>query len=102
MIIEKATTKKKLFDVTIFQTPKFRQKKGYREVYRTEVYGKNHDDCLYNVFRQFNIIDCIPMDYEGRFVSTGDIVLIDEGRLGKYYYKLIPGGWKRISRIHLR
>lgn len=102
MLKELSMTKKKIFDVTIFQTPKFRQKKGYRKVYQTEIDGKNHEECLYNVFRTFNIADCIPSDYEGRFIATGDIILIDEGKLGKSYYKLIPGGWERINRIHVR
>lgn len=94
--------RKKMYDVTIFQTPEFRQKKGYRQVYRTEIEGANHSECLENVFRKFNIADCIPEDYKGRFISTGDIVFIDEGRGGQYYYQLKPGGWKNINRIHIR
>ncbi|MEQ2529676.1 hypothetical protein EKG37_12190 [Robertmurraya yapensis] len=102
MIYELSRVKKKTYDVTIFQTPEFRQTKGYKKVYRIEIEGNTHDECLENVFRQFNITDCIPADYEGRFICTGDIVFIDEGRLGQTYYKLVPGGWTPINRIHIR
>lgn len=102
MIYELSRVKKKTYDVTIFQTPEFGQTKGYKKVYRVEIEGNTHDECLANVFRQFNIVDCIPSDYEGRFICTGDIVFIDEGRLGQNYYKLVPGGWTPINRIHIR
>jgi hypothetical protein len=94
--------KKKIYDVTIFQTPEFRQKKGFQQVYRMEIEGGTHQECLNNVFKQFNVSDCIPNDYPGRFIGTGDIVYIDEGRQGQYYYQLKPGGWININRIQVR
>ncbi|WP_445297958.1 hypothetical protein [Geobacillus sp. FSL W8-1251] len=33
-----------------------------------------------------------------RFMGTGDIVLIDEGRKGQTYYHLCPDDWKRVER----
>lgn len=90
------------YDVTIFQTPNFRQYKGYKEVYRTSIFGNGHADCLENAFKQFNVSDSIPSDYRGRFLSTGDILLIDQGILGQYYYQLVPGGWKIINRVNIR
>lgn len=102
MLKELTRIRRKAFDVTIFQTPVFRQKKGYKEVYRIGIEGTTHEECLYNVFRKFNVPDIMPGDYEGRFIGTGDIVFIDEGRLGQYYYQLKPGGWENISRVHIR
>jgi hypothetical protein len=102
MIKEMTRIKKKVYDATIFQTPEFRQKKGYRKVYRIAIEGNTHEECLYNIFRTFNVVDCMPDDYEGRFITTGDIIFIDEGRQGQYYYKLEPGGWNPINRIHVR
>jgi hypothetical protein len=90
------------YDVTIFQTPKYREKKGYRQVYRTSIFANNREDCLEETFSRFNVTDRIPTNYQGRFLSTGDIILIDEGRGGQYYYQLQPGGWQPISRIHIR
>jgi hypothetical protein len=101
-IYEMTRIKKKTYDVTIFQTPEFKQRKGYQKVYRTDIEGNTHHECLENVFRKFNIVDCIPNDYEGRFIRTGDIIYIDEGRLGQYYYRLEPGGWNPINRIQVR
>ena len=102
MLKELVRIKKKTYDVTIFQTPVFRQKKGYKEVYRTHVEGSTHQECLDNVFKKFNVPDCIPKDYEGRFICTGDIVYIDEGRHGQHYYKLLPGKWESINRLQVR
>ena len=102
MLKELVRIRKKPYDVTIFQTPVFRQTKGYKEVYRTYVHGSTHQECLENVFKKFNVPDCMPKDYEGRFISTGDIVYIDEGRQGQYYYKLLPGKWEIVNRIQVR
>lgn len=102
MLKEITRMKKKEYDVTIFQTPEFRQNKGYREVYRLTVDAFDHDDCLYTVFSTFNVLDLIPPDFNGRYITTGDILYIDEGRKGQYYFQLKPGGWKEISRIHIR
>lgn len=96
------TNKKRVFDVTIFQTPRVKETKGYRQVYRLEIEGTSHEECLYSVFRKFNVKDLIPNDYEGRFLFTGDIVFIDEGRLGQYYYQLKTGGWANIHRLDVR
>jgi len=90
------------YDVTIFQTPKYRESKGYKQVYRTFVHACNHKNCLEKTFSLFNVTDRIPSNYKGRFLSTGDIVLIDEGRVGQHYYPLKPGGWQPINRINIR
>jgi hypothetical protein len=102
MLKELTRKRKKKFDVTLYQTPQFRQMKGYREVYRLNVEEFNHHECLENIFRKFNVFDRIPNDYSGRFMCTGDIVLIDEGRGGQHYYQLKSGGWVKINRIHIR
>lgn len=90
------------YDVTLFQTPKFGEEKGYRPVYRLVIRAKDHDDVLYQTFRKFNIPDTMPSDYNARYVGTGDIILIDEGKKGQTYYRLQPGGWVKINRIHVR
>lgn len=89
------------FDVTIFQTPKYREKKGYKAVYRLSVPASSRESCLEETFSRFNVTDRMPENYKGRFLSTGDIILIDEGRGGQYYYQLKPGGWVPINRIQL-
>jgi hypothetical protein len=94
--------KQATFDVTIFQTPVFRQRKGYKQVYRLTVEGRSHKECVQNTFRQFNVPDRMPKDFHGRFLSTGDILLIDEGRRGQFYYQLKPGGWVEVNRIMVR
>jgi hypothetical protein len=101
MLKELIRTKRRDFDVTIFQTPAFRQKKGYQQVYRLQVEGTSHDDCLYEVFAIFNVPDRMPKDFQGRFISTGDILYIDDGRKGQFYYQLKPGGWEKINRIRV-
>src|SRR3954471_22622213 len=101
MLMELLRSRKKEYDVTIFQTPLFRQRKGYEQVYRLQVEGVSHDECLHDVFSRFNIADRIPDDFEGRFIGTGDILFIDEGRKGQFYYQLKSGGWKRVNRIHV-
>ncbi|MBS4190890.1 hypothetical protein KHA94_11920 [Bacillus sp. FJAT-49705] len=102
MLKELTRNKKKYYDVTIFQTPEFRQSKGYQPVYRLMIQGSDHVDCIDSVFAKFNVTDLIPADYKGRFISTGDILSIDEGRKGHYYYQLRLGGWKEINRVHIR
>jgi hypothetical protein len=89
------------YDVTIFQTPKRRENKGHMAVYRTTVKAVNRENCLKETFSIFNVTDRIPENYKGRFLSTGDIIFIDEGRGGQYYYQLKPGGWVPINRINL-
>src|SRR3954469_17984314 len=89
------------YDVTIFQTPKYREHKGHKEVYRTMVPASSRKKCLEETFSRFNVTDRIPANYKGRFLSTGDIVLIDEGRGGQHYYQLKPGGWVPINRLQL-
>ncbi|AGK54384.1 YodL domain-containing protein [Bacillus sp. 1NLA3E] len=102
MLKELVGKRKKRFDVTLYQTPVFSQKKGYQEVYRLPVEENNHKECLDNVFKVFNISDCIPNDYGGRYVGTGDIISIEEGRNGQSFYQLQSGGWMKINRIRLR
>ncbi|KKI88669.1 hypothetical protein WQ54_29570 [Bacillus sp. SA1-12] len=89
-------------DITIFQTPKFGEEKGYEVVYRYLVDGNKHRDVLEKVFQTFNVADRMPTDYVARYICTGDILLIDEGKKGQFYYKLYPEGWKKINRIHVR
>ncbi|MBP2241222.1 hypothetical protein J2Z40_001784 [Cytobacillus eiseniae] len=102
MLKEMSRVKKKVYDVTIFQTPEFRQSKGFRQVYRLSIEGVDHEECLYSVFAMFNVHDLIPNDFSGRFITTGDILFIDEGRRGQYYYQLKPGGWNMINRLKIR
>ncbi|MGX1445882.1 YodL domain-containing protein [Cytobacillus horneckiae] len=102
MLKELTGSRKKEYDVTIFQTPVFRENKGYRQVYRLSIKWMNHEECLTSVFSQFNVPDRMPCDFSGRFLSTGDILYIDEGRRGQFYYQLKSGGWKKINRIHIR
>jgi len=90
------------FDITVFQTPLYGSTKGYKEVYRLDVEGNSHEIVIQKVFRMFNVVDCIPNDYKGRFMSTGDILFIDQGRHGQYYYKLTSGGWEKINRIQVK
>jgi hypothetical protein len=102
MLKELTRKRKKSFDVTLYQTPEFRQSKGFKEVYRLNVEVNNHLECLENIFRKFNVLDLIPNDYCGRYMCTGDIVLIDEGRGGQHYYQLKSGGWTKVNRIRIR
>lgn len=90
------------YDVTIFQTPKYRENKGYKEVYRMMIHAASRENCLEETFRRFNVTDRMPANYNGRFMTTGDIILIDEGRKGQFYYQLKPGGWQQINRINIR
>ncbi|MCA1054521.1 hypothetical protein LCM10_05940 [Rossellomorea aquimaris] len=87
------------YDLTIFQTPKYGEEKGYREVYRISVEAAGHEEALYEAFRIFNVPDLMPADYKGRYIATRDIIFIDEGRKGHHYYRLQPNGWKRVNRI---
>jgi hypothetical protein len=102
VLMGKILKNEQCYDVTIFQTPQFGQMKGYRQVYRLTVVGEDHDDVLAEVYRMFNVPDLIPKDYTARYMGTGDILLIDEGRNGQFCYRLCPDGWERIHRIHLR
>ncbi|QGQ48783.1 YodL domain-containing protein [Metabacillus sediminilitoris] len=90
------------YDITIFQTPNFGEKKGYQNVYRNYFKGNGHQDVLKKIFKTFNVADRMPVDYNARYICTGDIVLIDEGKKGQFYYKLFPEDWKRINRINVR
>lgn len=89
------------YDVTIFQTSKQRDKRGHQQVYRLNIPADSREHCLQETFSRFNVTDRIPANYNGRFLSTGDIVMIDEGRGGQYYFQLKPGGWVPINRIAL-
>lgn len=90
------------YDITIFQAPHFLQQKGYKAVYRTTITGSSHHDCLEKAFSLFNVADFIPADYEGTYIRTGDIIMIDEGWFGKHYYQLKPIGWTKVNRINVR
>ncbi|NPC92756.1 hypothetical protein HOO54_11080 [Bacillus sp. WMMC1349] len=102
LIFQMLKRKQSVYDVTIFQTPQFGEDKGYELVYRTEVNGRTHEDVLKRTFSTFNVYDTVPNDYKARFLATGDIVLIDEGRKGKTYYKLLSTGWSKINRVLLQ
>ncbi|MBA2875406.1 hypothetical protein [Thermaerobacillus caldiproteolyticus] len=102
LLMKKMLHTKQTYDVTLFQTPRFGQTKGYRQVYRLTMAALNHDEALSLVYRMFNVSDLLPKDYKARYVSTGDIVLIDEGIKGQVCYKLCPEGWKKVNRIHIR
>jgi len=101
-LLKKVLKTKQTYDVTLFQPPKFGQWKGYEQVYRLTLTASMHDEVLATVYRTFNVADLLPEDYKARYVSTGDIVLIDEGVRGQTYYKLCSDGWKKINRLHLR
>ncbi|MFC3885201.1 YodL domain-containing protein [Bacillus songklensis] len=90
------------YDVTIMQTPNKGEDKGYRQVYRLSVAASCHAEIVHKIFQMFNVADTLPRDFKARYISTGDIVLIDEGTKGQFYYKLIPGGWKLINRVQVR
>ncbi|RLQ95205.1 YodL domain-containing protein [Falsibacillus albus] len=104
-LLEKWKTTKMLerkMDMTIFQTPRYGEEKGYQQVFRLTLSGKTHEEALEKLFKTFNVPDLMPSNYEGRFVATGDIVFIDEDRRGHYYYQLKSGGWVPINRVHVR
>ncbi|TDB50280.1 MULTISPECIES: hypothetical protein [Bacillaceae] len=90
------------YDVTIMQTEEKGEKRGYKPVHRLTVKALDHQDAAVKVFQQFNIADNLPKECNARFISTGDIILIDEGTRGKYYYKLWTDGWQRVNRLHVR
>ncbi|QFT89251.1 hypothetical protein FIU87_11380 [Bacillus sp. THAF10] len=90
------------YDVTIMQTPNYGESKGYAPIFRLTMEGSSHLEAVERVYRKFNVTDSIPKDYPGRFIATGDIIMIDEGTLGISYYRLEFGGWKRINRVVVR
>ncbi|MBS2969272.1 hypothetical protein J9317_10900 [Metabacillus sp. KIGAM252] len=94
--------KLRMMDISIFQTQAAGDVKGYRRVYSYRAEAKDHMDALEKTFKMFNVQDTVPADYNARFIQTGDILFIDEGRKGQEYYRLHSGGWKRINRIHVR
>jgi hypothetical protein len=90
------------YDITLLQTPRIGQKKGYRSVYRLNVDATCHDEAMYEVFRRFNVKELMPQDTDARFIRTWDILFFDEGLNGMTYYQLHPEGWKQIGRVHVR
>ncbi|WP_456279106.1 hypothetical protein [Bacillus sp. AK128] len=90
------------YDVTLLQTPRIGQKKGYRSVYRLNVHAGNHHEAMYEVFKTFNVKELMPQGTEARYIRTGDILYFDEGRDGMTYYQLKPEGWRKIGRVHVR
>ncbi|MFJ5963118.1 YodL domain-containing protein [Bacillus sp. NPDC093026] len=89
------------YRLTIYQTPSYGDTNGHQPVYRTMIGGKTHQDVLEKAFSTFNVHDTVPNDYNARFITTGDIVEIDDRKKGKCYYQLFPTGWKRSERIKL-
>lgn len=47
-------------------------------MYRTKIGGRTHLDVLEKAFSTFNVHDTVPSDYNARFMTTGDIVVIDD------------------------
>ncbi len=90
------------YDVTLMQTPKIGQKKGYKQVFRLNVNAFSHEEAIYEVFRRFNVRDLMPKDTEARYIRTWDILFFDEGLGGKTYYQLHPEGWQRIGRALIK
>lgn len=90
------------YDVTIMQTPSYGESKGYSPVFRLTMEASNHEELIRKVFKKFNVTDSIPPDYDGRFIGTGDVLMIDEGTFGISYYRLEFGGWKKINRVLVR
>ncbi|ABO66793.1 MULTISPECIES: hypothetical protein [Geobacillus] len=88
---------KRAYEATIFQTPRFGEPK-YRQVCRLTVTASDHHEALSILYRMFNVVDLMPKNCQARFMGTGDIVLIDEGRKGQTYYRLCSGGWKPVER----
>lgn len=70
------------YDVTIMQTEEKGEKRGYKPVHRLTITAFDHQDAATQVFQMFNIADNLPKDCDARFISTGDILLIDEGTRG--------------------
>ncbi|WP_026694927.1 hypothetical protein [Peribacillus kribbensis] len=94
-------SRRKQYDVTIFQTPFSGENKGYQQVYQLGLSGATHKEVLDKVFSMFNVLDSLPKDFKARYIFTGDILLIDDGLRGKYYYKLQSGGWAKIQNIQV-
>jgi hypothetical protein len=101
LFMNKMLKAKQKYNITLFQTPKFGQTKGYQQVYHLSIDASDHEEALAMVYKMFNVQDLMPKDYHARFLSTGDILLIDKGGRGQSCYKLCPGGWKKVSRIHI-
>ena len=101
MLLSLPVFKKKTcaYDVTIFQTPRYGDKMVYRVFYRTALAADNNKDAVEWEFYFFIVPDTVPNDYQARFIATGDVILIDEGRKGKTYYRLNPAGWSKINRL---
>ncbi|MCW4358794.1 hypothetical protein K3L72_13510 [Bacillus altitudinis] len=87
------------YNLTIYQTPEYGAESGHQPVYRTKIGGRTHLDVLEKAFSTFNVQDTVPNDYNARFITTGDIVVIDDQKKGKCYYQLFPAGWKRSERL---
>ncbi|WP_044731271.1 hypothetical protein [Geobacillus kaustophilus] len=93
---------KRAYEAVVFQTPRFGETKGYRQVCRMTVTAAGHDEVLAVLYRMFNVADLMPKNCQARFMRTGDVVLIDEGRKGQTYYRLCPDGWKQVERQLIR
>ncbi|MFZ3588760.1 hypothetical protein ACOI1C_05645 [Bacillus sp. DJP31] len=100
--IRKKEKIKKCYDITLMQTPKINQKKGYKQVFRLNVDAYCHEEAIYEVFRRFNVRDLMPKNSEARYIRTWDILFFDEGLGGKTYYQLLPEGWTEIGRFQIQ
>ncbi|WP_170007113.1 hypothetical protein [Bacillus fonticola] len=89
------------FQLTLFQTPRYGLKRGYKIVFRQSFQGKTHEDVMYQLFQLLNVRERMPEDYSARFVGTGDIVSVERGSHSPIYYELKPGGWKEVRRLRV-
>ncbi|MTH52014.1 hypothetical protein GKZ89_01240 [Bacillus mangrovi] len=94
--------KLRMMEVTVFQSPEFREMKGYKPVCTLQLEAKDHYSVLEKTFRMFSVQDTFPENCSARFIRTGDIVSVSEEHKELAYYRLHSGGWKKISRIHVR
>ncbi len=92
----------KSYDITLLQTPKIGEKKGYKQVYRLFIEALSREAAIYEVFRIFNVKELMPRNSEARYIRTWDIIFFDEGLGGKIYYQLQPEGWIEINRALIK
>ncbi len=95
--LRKKLAKIRSFDVTIFQTPNYGMSTGYEEVARLTIYAESKSKAIDKVYQMCNVSDLLPKDYRARFMTTGDVVILDEGWLGKTQYKLCADGWRKME-----
>lgn len=100
-ILQWSTLRRREYEIAIFQTEHPRDKKGYKLVYQGQIDGDNHTDVINKLFKKFNIRDMIPENYQGRTISSGDIIMIGDKYEKKSYYQLQSGGWAIVNRLYV-